>query len=72
MAGICDEFLHVEHYGAGPLAVIIWKEISSFRFSSAKIFSTVEPKVPALAAAFPLSTGIDTLSNIRITFPFEV
>jgi hypothetical protein len=31
--------------------------------------SAGEPSVPALAAAFPVSTGIDTLSNVRICFP---
>jgi hypothetical protein len=28
----------------------------------------VVPRVPALAAAFPVSAGIDTLSNIRIGY----
>jgi hypothetical protein len=29
----------------------------------------VEPRVPAFTAAFPASTGIDTLSNMRMGFP---
>ena len=42
------------------------KKYAASGFKSPRIFSIVVPKVPALAAAFPASTGIETLSNIRI------
>jgi hypothetical protein len=46
------------------------KKYAASGLRSATIFSTDEPSVPALAAAFPVSTGIDTLSNIRMQFSF--
>jgi|SRR6516162_6582338 hypothetical protein len=45
------------------------KKYAASGFKSPRIFSIVVPKVPALAAAFPASTGIETLSNIRIPAP---
>src|SRR5215467_8682125 len=42
------------------------KKYAASGFKSPRIFSIVVPRVPALAAAFPASTGIETLSNIRI------
>jgi hypothetical protein len=49
------------------LAVVVRKEIGRFRLEIGKNLLDSRTQGSALAAAFPASTGIDTLSNIRIT-----
>src|ERR1035438_1721588 len=66
IAGICDESCMSNTIEPDLFPLSSGKKYAASGLRSARIRSTVEPSVPALAAAFPASTGIDTLSNIRM------
>lgn len=65
--GQLGRLFHVEEDVPGPLAIFLGKYAASASISS-RIRLIVAPKLPLRLAAFPASTGIETLSIIRMRF----